>query len=86
MLLPLSAYCPFLYKYLSSLTFSGTGTVYLKAPEMLQNPADNYTVNPNGKLITPSASGKCTVHCSAGPLQDATLLDREEISHTSNSK
>lgn len=45
-------------KYLPSLTFSGTDTVYLKAPEMFQNLANNCTVNPNGKLITLSPSEK----------------------------
>lgn len=67
----------FTAQHQSGLTFSGTNGVYLNSPEMFQNPADNYTVNLNGKLITPSASRKCTVHCSAGPLQDATLLDRK---------
>lgn len=84
-LLLLPVQCFFSLQYLSGLTFSGNGIVYLKAPAMFQNPTDNYTVNTNGKLITPFALEKCTVHCSGGPLLDATLLDREEIFETSNS-
>lgn len=48
----------FSVKYLPGLTFSGTDTVYLKAPEMFPNLANNCSASPNGKLITLSPSKK----------------------------